>query len=37
MAEEYKKKGGEKGEKGGRKEERFTFGSMAGLQGRRNA
>jgi hypothetical protein len=30
------KKGGEKGEKGGRKEERFTSGSMAGLQGRRN-
>lgn len=31
MAEEYKKRG-EKGEKGGRKEERFTCGSMAGLQ-----
>jgi hypothetical protein len=29
MAEQYKKRG-EKGEKGGRKKERFTFGSMAG-------
>jgi len=32
-----KKKGGEKGEKDGRKEERFTSGSMAGMQGGRNA
>jgi hypothetical protein len=30
MAEEYKKRG-EKGENGGRKEERFTSGSMAGM------